>query len=372
MPGKSIENMHVAVLAGGHSAEREISLDSGKNVVVALKEAGYTSVELLDTAADDFMVTMATGGFDVAFIAMHGAGGEDGAMQGAIETLGIPYTASGVLASACGADKEVSKLLYAKAGIPIAPGLALEVGDEVDIDHIVEVCGERCFVKPAVNGSSYGISLVHEPSELPAAIAKAFEYGDKVLVEKCIEGTEITVGVYGEDDVRALPIVEIRKPEDCEFYDLDVKYVDPTDIHRIPAQISPENYARAQELACAAHKALGCLGISRSDFIVSEDGPVILETNTIPGMTDTSLYPDEIRHTDDMTFPQVCDSLIRMAFVERALHANRGRGFVRNAAVCHRLLCHACRPRQNAVLRSYRGRCDCPRYRDHGSFGAGQ
>ena len=140
----------------------------------------------------------------------------------------------------------------------------------------------------------------------------AFEYGDKVLIEKCIEGTEITVGVYGEDDVRALPIVEIRKPEDCEFYDLDVKYVDPTDIHRIPAQISPENYARAQELACAAHRALGCLGISRSDFIVSEDGPVILETNTIPGMTDTSLYPDEIRHTDDMTFPQVCDSLIRM------------------------------------------------------------
>ena len=97
-----------------------------------------------------------------------------------------------------------------------------------------------------------------------------------------------------------------------EWMDLDVKYVDPTDIHRIPAQISPENYARAQELACAAHRALGCLGISRSDFIVSEDGPVILETNTIPGMTDTSLYPDEIRHTDDMTFPQVCDSLIRM------------------------------------------------------------
>ena len=97
-----------------------------------------------------------------------------------------------------------------------------------------------------------------------------------------------------------------------EWMDLDVKYVDPTDIHRIPAQISPENYTRAQELACAAHKALGCLGISRSDFIVSEDGPVILETNTIPGMTDTSLYPDEIRHTDDMTFPQVCDSLIRM------------------------------------------------------------
>lgn len=121
MPGKSLENMHVAVLAGGHSAEREISLNSGKNVVVALKEAGYTSVELLDTAADDFMVTMATGGFDVAFIAMHGAGGEDGAMQGAMETLGIPYTASGVLASACGADKKYPSSCTPRRGFPSPP-----------------------------------------------------------------------------------------------------------------------------------------------------------------------------------------------------------------------------------------------------------
>lgn len=135
--------------------------------MVALKEAGYTSVELLDTAADDFMVTMATGGFDVAFIAMHGAGGEDGAMQGAMETLGIPYTASACLpAPAVPTRRSLSSVR--QGGHSIAPRLALEVGDEVDIDHIVEVCGERCFVKPAVNGSSYGISLVHEPSELPA------------------------------------------------------------------------------------------------------------------------------------------------------------------------------------------------------------
>lgn len=125
MPGKSLENMHVAVLAGGHSAEREISLNSGKNVVVALKEAGYTSVELLDTAADGFMVTMATGGFDVAFIAMHGAGGEDGAMQGAMETLGIPYTASGVLASACGADKRFQSFCMPRRASPLPPAWRL-------------------------------------------------------------------------------------------------------------------------------------------------------------------------------------------------------------------------------------------------------
>ena len=312
MLGKSLENMHVAVLAGGRSAEREISLQSGENVVAALGKAGYTSVELLDTAAEDFIDRLAKGAFDVAFIAMHGAGGEDGGMQGLLETLQIPYTGSGVLASACGADKDMSKLLYVKNGIPVAPGVAIESGDPIDTDAIVAVCGQKCFVKPAVNGSSYGISLVHEASELDAAIKKAFGYSDKVLVEKCIEGTEITVGVYGDQDVRALPIVEIRKPENSEFYDLDVKYVDPTDIHRIPAEIPADDYARAQELAVRAHQALGCLGFSRSDFIVSDEGPVILETNTIPGMTDTSLYPDELRHTDDLTFPQVCDGLIKM------------------------------------------------------------
>ena len=312
MRGKSLENMHVAVLAGGRASEREISLQSGENVVSALGKAGYDAVELLDPAADGFVSQLVAGAFDVAFIAMHGAGGEDGAIQGLLETLQIPYTGSGVLASACAADKDMSKLLYVKHGIPTAPGVALEVGDPIDIDAIVAICGGKCFVKPAVNGSSYGISLVHDPAELPAAIEKAFGYGDKVLVEKCVEGTEITVGVYGEDEVRALPIVEIRKPQGSEFYDLDVKYVDPTDIHRIPAEIPEADYRRAQELAVRAHNALGCLGFSRSDFIVSDEGPVILETNTIPGMTDTSLYPDMLRHTDGLTFPQVCDSLVRM------------------------------------------------------------
>lgn len=313
MDDKSPKNMHVAVLAGGYSSEHEISLASGKNVVSALSEAGYATVELLDPAADGFIEKISWGHYDVAFIALHGEGGEDGKIQSLLEWLRIPYTGSGVAASVCGADKELSKLLYEKNGIPVAPGVALERGDEVDIEEIASIVGEKSFVKPAINGSSYGVSLVHRSADLRAAIDKAFEFGDKILVETCIEGIEITVGVYGERDVRALPIVEICKPEQSEFYDLSVKYVDPKDIHRIPARLEERDYAMAQELAVRAHKALGCFGFSRSDFIVtSDEGPIILETNTIPGMTDTSLYPDEVRHTD-MTFAEVCDGLIRMA-----------------------------------------------------------
>lgn len=313
MDDKSPKNMHVAVLAGGYSSEHEISLASGKNVVSALSEAGYATVELLDPAADGFIEKISGGHYDAAFIALHGEGGEDGKIQSLLEWLRIPYTGSGVAASVCGADKELSKLLYEKNGIPVAPGVALERGDEVDIEEIASIVGEKSFVKPAINGSSYGVSLVHRSADLRAAIDKAFEFGDKILVETCIEGIEITVGVYGEHDVRALPIVEICKPEQSEFYDLSVKYVDPKDIHRIPACLEERDYAMAQELAVRAHKALGCFGFSRSDFIVTPDeGPIILETNTIPGMTDTSLYPDEVRHTD-MTFAEVCDGLIRMA-----------------------------------------------------------
>lgn len=316
MTDKTPENMHVAVLAGGFSSESEISKASGKNAAAALKEAGYGNVELLDPAQDGFVKTLIDGNYDVAFIALHGAYGEDGTVQGLLEALHIPYTGSGVIASASGADKDIAKLLYQQRGIPTSPSVTLRTGDEIDGDAIVAVVGETCFVKPAVNGSSYGISSVKSAADLPAAIDLAFKYSDKVLVEKRVYGTEITVGVFGGSDPVALPIVEIRKPEDSDFYDLDVKYSDPTDIHRIPAQIPEDKYAAAQQYAVEAHKALGCLGLSRTDFIVSDEGPIILETNTIPGMTDTSLYPDEVRHTD-MTFPQVCDTLVKLG-LERA------------------------------------------------------
>ncbi|MBE6469010.1 MAG: D-alanine--D-alanine ligase [Coriobacteriaceae bacterium] len=306
-------NMRVAVLAGGTSSEREISLASGGNAVDALKMAGFGTVELLDTASDAFVSRITQEEWDAAFIALHGSGGEDGVIQGFLSFLQIPFTGSGVCASAVASDKEFAKLRYAHAGIPVAAGVALTASDRIDEGEIRAAVGEQCFVKPAENGSSYGISLVKEAGELSGAIEEAFRYGDKVLVEERLVGTEVTVGVFGSKELRALPVVEVCcENEGAEFYDLRVKYIDPEKVHRIPARLSEGDYRRVQELACAAHRALGCCGISRSDFIVTERGPVILETNTIPGMTDSSLYPDEVAHTEDLTFPEVCASLVEM------------------------------------------------------------
>ena len=305
-------DMRIAVLAGGTSAERGVSLSSGANVANALRKAGYGKVDTLDPATDTFLDDVRAGSYDAAFIALHGVGGEDGTVQHILEYLGIPYTGSDALASGCGMDKELSKVLYDRAGIPTARGMAIERGETWDAAAIVEQLGSRLFVKPAYNGSSYGVSKVDDVADLDAAIEQAFEYDTKILVEECLVGTEISVGVFGGDELVALPIVEICCPDDVDFYDLSVKYVDPKDIHRIPARLSEADYERAQQLAKEAHDALGCYGISRSDFIVGERGPVILETNTIPGMTESSLFPDEVRHAG-LDFANVCAELVELA-----------------------------------------------------------
>ncbi|MCF6412523.1 D-alanine--D-alanine ligase [Collinsella tanakaei] len=305
--------MRIAVLAGGMSSEREISFSSGKNAAAALREAGFGTVDLLDPADKGFLDDIRAGGYDAAFIALHGAGGEDGMIQHLMEYLDMPYTGSDALASACGVDKDLSKALYERAGIPVADGVAIRRGEKIDPDAIVASLGHDLFVKPAINGSSYGVTKVSDAQELPKAIERAFEYSSKVLVESCLTGTEITVGVFGDDDsLRALPIVEICCPDEVDFYDLSVKYVVSDSIHRIPARLPEDVYAQAQELACRAHRALGCFGFSRTDFIVTKDGPVILETNTIPGMTETSLFPDEVRH-EGRAFSDVCAELVDMA-----------------------------------------------------------
>ncbi|MBY4797812.1 D-alanine--D-alanine ligase [Collinsella sp. AGMB00827] len=309
-----VSEMRIAVLAGGSSSEREISLASGQNATRALQTAGFGYVELLDTAATDFVARITTEHWDTAFLALHGAGGEDGIIQGFLEFIGLPYTGSDVAASVACADKDLAKLLYSKAGIPTPPSVAIVKDESYDVETIILNLGDQCFVKPADNGSSYGITLVKDGRYLDAAIRKAFEYGDKVLVEKRVCGTEVTVGVLDTGDLRALPVVEVCcENEGAEFYDLNVKYIDPAKIHRIPAEISEENNLMVQGLACRAHRALGCSGLSRSDFIVTDDGPVILETNSIPGMTDASLFPDEIAHTGDLTFPEACAQLIHAA-----------------------------------------------------------
>ena len=317
MANKARRDMRVAVLAGGISDEREISLASGGNVANALGEAGYGVVELIDPSSPDFLAEMAEGCWDVAFIALHGRGGEDGMTQHVLEFMGIPYTASSPLASGIAMDKDLSKLLYRRAGLPVAPSVTFGRTDMPTVEQIVDVVGPQSFVKPVVNGSSYGISLVKDPSELAAAIELAFAHGEKVMVERRVFGVECSVAAVGDGDtLRALPVVEILMPGQSEFYDLEVKYADPTDIHRIPADLPEDVYAQVQDIACRAHEALGLYGISRTDVIVTEDGPVILETNNVPGMTPESLVPDEARHAG-IAFCDLCAELVDLA-LERA------------------------------------------------------
>lgn len=311
--GDMVDN-RVAVLAGGWSDEREISLDSGRACVKALEQAGFSRVELLDVAEDGFIERLARGGFDVAFIAMHGRYGEDGSIQGLLEILHIPYTFSGVLSSAVATEKDLAKDFYRQAHIPCPESVTLIAGhmpSEEQISELVDKLGLPLFVKPADNGSSYGITRVTAAEQLPAAIERASQEKGRVLIEQSVEGIEITVPVIGNAHPRALPIVEIVT--DAEFYNLQVKY-EPSSLHHvIPARLEAAVYARAQDLAIAAHKALGCRGASRSDFIVREDGtPVILETNTIPGMTETSLLPDSARH-GGIEFPELCRYFIELA-----------------------------------------------------------
>ena len=203
MEARDITSKKVVVLAGGWSDEREISISSGKACEKALREAGFSHVELMDVADPDFVQRIATGGFDVAFIAMHGRYGEDGSIQGLLEILHMPYTFSRVLASAMGTEKEVAKLVYQRAGIPTPDGETYQPGTvltDTQVDELVDRLGLPMFVKPAANGSSYGITRVTDPAQLNEALATASTQGDAAIVERCITGMEVTVPVIGNHE----------------------------------------------------------------------------------------------------------------------------------------------------------------------------
>ena len=304
----------VAVLAGGWSDERDVSMRSAQEVATALRQAGFAYVDLLDVAADNFINDISAGNYDVAFVAMHGKYGEDGCIQGLLEVLHIPYTFSGVRASSMAMEKDVAKTVYRRVGLPVADDVTLaghKMPTEDQLDDIVGQLGLPLFVKPSGNGSSFGITRVTSREELGEAIRHAHEGGSSVIVEEAVEGTEITVPVIGNANPMALPIVEVVTG--AAFYDVKVKY-EPSELHHvIPARLPEPVYQRAQDLAIQAHRALGCRGCSRSDFIVRSDGvPVILETNTIPGMTAASLMPDSARHAG-IEFSDLCRRFVELA-----------------------------------------------------------
>ncbi len=308
---EDVTKSKVAVLCGGWSDERDVSLKSGTECAKALREAGFAQVDLLDIADDGFVGTISQGDYDVAFLALHGRYGEDGCVQGFLELLGLPYTFSGVLASAVASDKAMAKDIYREHGIPTPPAACLFVDDEVDVDALVAELGLPLFVKPVASGSSHGVTCVDEASQLACAIEEAFRFDTRVLVESAVTGTEITVPVLGNNHPEALPAIEVRY--ETRFYDDSVKYDDPAKHHVIPPELPEQVVAEASELACKAHVALGCMGASRSDFMIDEEGrPFILETNLIPGMTAASLFPDAARRVG-RGFPELCRYLIELA-----------------------------------------------------------
>jgi len=306
----STSKLLVAVLKGGRSGEREVSLNTGAQVAAALLEGGHDVVEI-DAGDEDFIARIEAAVPDVAFICLHGRFGEDGTVQGLLELLGIPYVGSGVLASALAMDKVMSKHVFACMGIPTPEYAALRRDEAWDVEEIARTLGPKTVVKPANEGSAIGVTIAHSPSELPRAIDTAFERDDSVLVEKFIGGIEVTVGIIGNRELLALPTLEVV-PEH-EFYDYESKYVPGMSRHIVPARIDESLRGECQKLSIETHRVLGCRDMSRTDMIVTEDGRVyVLEVNTIPGMTSTSLLPEAARAAG-IEFPELCGRLVGYA-----------------------------------------------------------
>jgi D-alanine-D-alanine ligase len=273
----------IAVLMGGQSGERDISIRSGQAVCSALLRKGYDAIALdMDSEVG---VRLRDVQAEIAFIALHGPGGEDGTIQGLLETLRVPYTGSGVEACALAMDKVVTKAVLTYHGIPVPKGLVRTKSERHTA--LPRGYGVPVVVKPVNQGSTLGISIVRRSRDLRAAVEHSLQYGPTVLIEEYIEGRELTAGILND---RALPIVEVVAPGG--FYDYAAKYTPGASVYKVPAPISQRHTKVLQTLALQAHRCLGCRGASRVDFRLDPRGrPYVLELNTIPGMTETSLLP---------------------------------------------------------------------------------
>jgi len=305
----------VAVLLGGTSAEREVSLATGSRVAAALRGAGF-EIRTFDTKDLAFLPALVDFSPAVVFNALQGRGGEDGTMQGLLETLGLPYTGSGVLASALAMDKNATKRLYEERKLPTAPYLMLPVAEIAEArdaccQRITDELGTDVVVKPNQEGSSVGVSVVHEVDDLQGALRRAAGYGDRVLVETFIAGAEITVSVLGNEKPHALPTIEVV-PRGA-FHDYDSKYSRGGSEHVIPARIDESVNGLCQQLAEEAHEILGCWAYSRTDMIVDSEGkPWLVETNTLPDLTRTSLFSAAARAVG-IDFAELCVLLVHLA-----------------------------------------------------------
>jgi len=296
----------VAVLLGGKSAEREVSLKSGSMVLAALRKKGVDAHPFDPKERD--LQDLLRERFARVFIALHGRFGEDGTVQGVLEWLGIPYTGSGVLASALAMDKLRTKRLWAAEGLPTASYEVL--AQETDLKAAAKRLGTPLFVKPASEGSSVGMTKVKRAADLEEAYALAVNYDPVVIAEKFIDGPELTVGILGE---QALPIIRIETPR--EFYDYEAKYISNDTRYLIPCGLAPAREKQLQALALRAFRALGCRGWGRVDLMLDKRSrPFLLEVNTSPGMTDHSLVPMGARAVG-ISYEDLCLKVLELARV---------------------------------------------------------
>ena len=321
----------VMLLMGGDSTEREVSLSSGRRVADGLRGAGYHVIEMdvvfnpslarqrgLEPTSSravglaDLVQRLMEHQPDVVFIVLHGAPGEDGRVQAVLDLMGIPYTGSGVLASALALDKMMTKRVLKASGVPVAPEVECYCGESLEsvVGRVSEALGYPVIVKPNTQGSTIGVRRVYEESNLAEALKDAFRYDPCVLIEPLLSGVELTVPVVGNRRAVALPMIEIVPSGG--FYDYEAKYTPGATEEIIPARVPEEIHQQCAQYAVLAHRTLGCQGMSRTDFIWTRDQLVVLEVNTIPGMTPTSLLPRSAE-AYGWSFERLVDNLVRLA-----------------------------------------------------------
>ena len=311
----SMEKLRLALIAGGFSGEREVSLKSGDAVQAALDPTKY-AVTRYDPKDGLAALLQDREGIDLAFVLLHGRFGEDGSIQGFLDLLRIPYVGSCVLASAMALNKKVAKDVYERAGLHVIDHVHLMGRHGVSVEEILERVGPSTVVKPVSEGSSLGVTICHSRQELEKGLDRAFELDEEVLVERFLRGTEVTCCVLGTRVVEALPLIEIVPNSEYTFFDYRAKYT-PGATHEIcPARVSPVFTEEAQSAAKKAHLALRCKVWSRTDMIIHEDRVYVLETNTIPGMTETSLVPLAAK-VAGMSFSRLLDRLIDLSLEGR-------------------------------------------------------
>jgi D-alanine-D-alanine ligase len=313
------EPLTVALISGGISSEREVSLKSGDQVYAALDKDKYRVLRY-DPQTDISRLVADAASIDVALIILHGQFGEDGTVQGLLDLLGIPYQGSGVLGSAIAMDKLVSKKLYETSGIPTPAYITINREDGLKVETCLERIGIPLVIKPAKGGSSIGMAIVKTRDSLEPAIREAFRYGDTLVVETYIQGTELTVGVLGNRDITALPVIEIIPDTRYDFFDYHAKYLPGASQEICPARIDDDLTEKARSYAVMAHRALFCEGYSRTDMMLKDREIYVLETNTIPGMTETSLLPRAAK-TAGISFSRLMDILIELGMESRPKRA---------------------------------------------------